>query len=55
MQTKFNLISYSRKGNSAKEWDILTKCGLVTTEIWVSIGTGSVLLPDDTKPLPEPV
>ena len=25
------------------------------TQIWVNIGQGDGLLPDDTKPLPEPV
>ena len=32
----------------------LTHCGLVT-EIWVNIGSGNGLLPDGTKPLPEPM
>ena len=38
--------------------DILTHCGLVTpcgTKIWVSIGAGNGLVPDGTKPLPEPM
>ena len=37
---------------------ILTYCGLMTlygTEIWVNIGSGNGLLPDGTKPLPEPM
>ena len=38
--------------------NVLTHCGLVThmgTEIWVNIGSGNGLLPDGTKPLPEPM
>ena len=27
----------------------------MATQIWVSTGTGNGLLPDSTKPLPEPV
>ena len=27
----------------------------MTTEIWVNIGSGNGLMPDDTKPLPEPI
>ena len=27
----------------------------MAAEIWVNIGSGNGLLPDDTKPLPEPV
>ena len=27
----------------------------MATEIWVNIGTGNGMLPDDTKPLPEPM
>ena len=40
---------------------ILTHYGLVTpygelaTEIWVNIGSGNGLLPEGTKPLPEPM
>ena len=37
---------------------ILTHCGQVTTiwwQIWVYIGSGDGLLPDGTKPLPEPM
>ena len=37
---------------------ISTLCGLVTpyvAEIWVNIGSGNGLLPDGTKPLPEPM
>ena len=34
----------------------LTHCGLVTPlAIWVNIGSGNGLLPDSTKPLPEPM
>ena len=36
----------------------LTHCGLVTphgTEIWANIASGNGLLPDGTKPLPEPM
>ena len=36
----------------------LTHCGLMTPygdEIWVNIGSGNGLLPDGTKPLPEPM
>ena len=37
----------------------LTHYGLVitymATEIWINIGSGNGLLPDDTKPLPEPI
>ena len=36
----------------------LTYCGLVMlygAEIWVNIGSGNGLLPDGTKPLPEPM
>ena len=38
-------------------WDApsLTHCGLVTKQIWVNIGSGNGLLPDGTKPLPEPM
>ena len=39
-----------------KVW--LTHCGLVmtlATLIWVNIGSGNGLLPDGTKPLPEPM
>ena len=38
--------------------NILTHWGLVTpyaTEIWVNIGPGNGLMPDSTKPLPEPM
>ena len=36
---------------------IITHCGLVMpySEIWVNIGSGNGLLPDGTKPLPEPM
>ena len=37
--------------------DWLTHCGLVTpygAKIWVNIDSGYGLLPDGTKPLPEP-
>ena len=37
---------------------ILTHCGLVTPygdRVWVNIGPGNGLLPDGTKPLPEPI
>ena len=37
---------------------ILTHCGQghhMATEIWVNIGSGNGLLPDGTKPLPEPM
>ena len=27
----------------------------MTTEIWVNIGSGNGLVPDGTKPLPEPM
>ena len=27
----------------------------MTTQIWVNIGSGNGVLPDDTKPLPEPM
>ena len=27
----------------------------MATDIWVNIGSGDDLLPDDTKPLPEPM
>ena len=27
----------------------------MATEIWVNIGSGNVLLPDGTKPLPKPI
>ena len=33
----------------------ITQWGLVTPEIWVNIGSGNGLLPDGTKPLPEPM
>ena len=33
----------------------LTLCGIGTTQIWVNIGTGSGLMPDGIKLLPEPV
>ena len=33
----------------------LTHWGLMATEIWVNIGSGNGLLPDGTKPLPEPM
>ena len=36
--------------------DLEMSCsGLVVTSIWVNIGSGNGLLPDGTKPLPEPV
>ena len=38
--------------------DALTHCSLVTpyaTEIWVNIGSANGLLPDGTKPLPDPM
>ena len=28
---------------------------IVAAEIWVNIGSGNGLLPEDTKPLPEPI
>ena len=28
---------------------------MMATQIWVNIGSGNVLLPDGTKPLPEPM
>ena len=34
---------------------ILTHWGLVMPQIWVNIGSGNGLLPDGTKPLPEPM
>ena len=34
---------------------MLTHCGHMVTEIWVNIRSGNVLLPDSTKPLPEPM
>ena len=35
---------------------VLTQCGLVTwaTEIWINIASGNGLLPNGTKPLPDP-
>ena len=33
----------------------LTHWGLVSTKIWVNFGSGNGLLPDGTKPLPEPM
>ena len=36
------------------EITLLTHCGLVA-ENWVNIGSGNGLLPDGTKPLPEPM
>ena len=33
----------------------LTHCALGATQIWVNIGWGNGLLPDGTKPLPEPM
>ena len=39
-------------------WFSLTHCGLLTPyvdKIWVNIGSGNGLLPDGTKPLPEPM
>ena len=33
----------------------LAHCGLVNIELQVNIGSGNGLLPDDTKPLPEPM
>ena len=34
--------------------NIITHCGLVT-QIWINIGSSNGLLPDGSKPLPEPV
>ena len=34
---------------------VLTHCDHMATEIWVNIGSGNGLLPDSTKPLPEPM
>ena len=34
---------------------VLTHCGLVAPYIWFNIGSGNDLLPDGTKPLPEPM
>ena len=33
----------------------LTHCGLMTPEVWVNTGSGNGLLPDGTKPFPEPM
>ena len=33
----------------------LSHCGHMVTQIWVNIGSDNGLLPDDTKPLPEPM
>ena len=40
---------------AALRGDELTHWGLVMPEIWVNIGSGNGLLPDGTKPLPEPM
>ena len=45
------LVPHYRGGRS---WRELTHWGLVA-EIWVTIGSGNGLLPDGTKPLPEPM
>ena len=45
------LVPHYRGGRS---WRELTHWGLVV-EIWVTIGSGNGLLPDGTKPLPEPM
>ena len=45
------LVPHYRGGWS---WRELTHWGLVA-EIWVTIGSGNGLLPDGTKPLPEPM
>ena len=41
---------------SMSHWnDPLTHYGLVMKQIWVTIGSGNGLLPDGTKPLPDPM
>ena len=49
------LIGWAHTQNDP--WEIvwsLTR-GLVTPQIWINIGSGKDLLPDGTKPLPEPI
>ena len=36
-------------------WEIVAKWSHMTTELRVNIGSGNGLLPDGTKPLPEPI
>ena len=36
-------------------WLIVAKWHHMATETWVNIGSGNGLLPDGTKPLPEPM
>ena len=41
-----------------EEWKVLTHCGLgrhMVSNIWANIGAGNGLLPEGTKPLPEPM
>ena len=65
---RINSFSFSCKNEISNTWSILvltndtkcklTLCGLVTPYgdiIWVNIGSGNGLLPDGTKPLPEPM
>ena len=55
--TKLQYIYNARSRCAIKS--LLTHCGLVTPYIaswnWVNIGSGNGLLPDGTKPLPEPI
>ena len=51
---KFNAI-FSQSDCVMTVWDELSHSGLVVTKIWVSIGSGNGLLPNSTKPLPEPM
>ena len=52
------LIHMERLGTLCYSWLVLTHCGHVET-IWrhisLNIGSGNGLLPDGTKPLPEPM
>ena len=36
-------------------YGLVTQYGQLATEIWVNIGSGNGLLPEGTKPLPEPM
>ena len=51
-----SLMSINIGNGLAQDWvfTLSTKRGLVSTYIWLSIGSGNGMLPDNTKPLSEP-
>ena len=48
-------MSYAKLQPVCPGGDELTHCGHMARKIWVNIGSGNALLPDGTKPLPEPM